>query len=217
MENLFHDWARVARSLKKLPTMKEYSALSQYSVRPLKTRFVSWNFVPGGLKKFAESSGELAEEWKDVLALVNDPREPQPASPLTFAGPFAQTMPGEPTYGTPIHCGALVFAPTNEFGVLFLFGAVADRLGFLVLRVQAAFPDIEALRMVGKDKLQRVRVELEQESRNFLKHGHDPNGCDLIVCWEHNWEECPIPVLELRKEIAKIAGIGKRSGDPVIG
>jgi len=204
MENLFHDWARVARSLKKLPTMKEYGRLGQYSVRPLRTRFVSWNYVPVGLKRFAEASGQLAEEWKDVLALVNDTREPQPASPLTFAGPFAQTMPGQPTYGAPIQCGALVFAPTNEFGVLFLFGAIADRLGFLVLRVQAEFPDIEALRMVGRDKLQRVRVELEQESRNFLKHGHDPNGCDLIVCWEHNWDECPLEVIELRTVIAKI-------------
>jgi hypothetical protein len=210
MENLFHDWARVARRLKKLPTMKEYGALSQYSVRPLKTRFVSWNFVPGGLKRFAEGSG-LAEEWKDVLALVPDAREPQPASPLTFAGPFAQTMPGQPTYGAPIQCGALVFAPTNEFGVLFLFGAIADRLGFLVLRVQPQFPDIEALRMVGRDKLQRVRVELEQESRNFLKHGHDPNGCDLIVCWEHNWEECPLEVIELKTVIAKIAGTDRKN------
>ncbi|HEY2912622.1 MAG TPA: hypothetical protein VGK21_04635 [Candidatus Angelobacter sp.] len=31
MENLFHDWARVARSLKKLPTMKEYGELSHYA------------------------------------------------------------------------------------------------------------------------------------------------------------------------------------------
>jgi hypothetical protein len=73
-----------------------------------------------------------------------------------------------------------------------------------VLRVQAEFPDIEALRMVGRDKLQRVRVELEQESRNFLKHGHDPNGCDLIVCWEHNWDECPLEVIELKSVIRKL-------------
>jgi hypothetical protein len=26
-------------------------------------------------------------------------------------------------------------------------------------------------------------VEFEFESRNFLKHKHDPNGCDVIVCW----------------------------------
>jgi hypothetical protein len=89
--------------------------------------------------------------------------------------------------------------------VFFLFGVIVDWLGFLVLRVQAEFPDIEALRMVGRDKLQRVRVELEQESRNFLKHGHDPNGCDLIVCWEHNWDECPLEVIELKSVIRKLA------------
>jgi hypothetical protein len=32
---------------------------------------------------------------------------------------------------------------------------------------------------------------------------HDPNGCDIIVCWEHNWPECPLEVIELKKEIAK--------------
>jgi hypothetical protein len=203
MERLFRDWARVARSIKKLPTMKEYKELSQYSVRPLKTRFVSWNNVPAGLKRFAEEQG-LAEEWKDVLELVNGAREPRPAGPETFAGPFAQTMPGQPTYGTPIHIGPLVFAPTNEFGVLFLFGAIAEKLGFKVLRVQAGFPDIEALRMVGKDKLQRVRIEVEQESKNFLRHGHDPNGCDLIACWEDNWPEAPVEVIELKKVIGTL-------------
>jgi len=88
--------------------------------------------------------------------------------------------------------------------VLFLFGAIAEKLGFRVLHVQAGFPDIEALRMVGKDKLQRVRIELEQESKNFLRHGHDPNGCDLIVCWEDNWPEAPVEVLELRKVIGTL-------------
>jgi hypothetical protein len=90
--------------------------------------------------------------------------------------------------------------------VLFLFGAIAEKLGFKVLRVQAGFPDIEALRMVEKDKLQRVRIEVEQESKNFLRHGHDPNGCDLIVCWEDNWPEAPVEVLELRKLVTELRG-----------
>jgi hypothetical protein len=29
------------------------------------------------------------------------------------------------------------------------------------------------------------------------------------VCWNHNWDECPLEVVELRREIAKIAGIAK--------
>lgn len=58
--------------------------------------------------------------------------------------------------------------------------------------------------MVGKDKLQRVRIEVEQESKNFLGHGHDPNGCDLIVCWEDNWPEAPVEVIELRKVVSNL-------------
>ena len=37
-----------------------------------------------------------------------------------------------------------------------------------------------------------------------MRHMHDPNGCDIIVCWEHNWPECPLEVIELKKEIAKL-------------
>jgi hypothetical protein len=70
--------------------------------------------------------------------------------------------------------------------------------------VQAEFPDCEALRMVAPNRQQRVRIEFEFESRNFERHGHDPKGCDLIVCWEHNWQECPLQVLELKKVLAEL-------------
>jgi hypothetical protein len=46
--------------------------------------------------------------------------------------------------------------------------------------------------------LQLVRIEFEQESRNFLKHMHLASECDLIVCWKHNWPECPLEVVELK-------------------
>ena len=28
---------------------------------------------------------------------------------------------------------------------------------------------------------------------------HPAAHCDLIVCWTHNWKECPVEVLELSK------------------
>ena len=28
---------------------------------------------------------------------------------------------------------------------------------------------------------------------------HDAEQCDMIVCWKHNWPECPVKVLELSK------------------
>ena len=57
-----------------------------------------------------------------------------------------------------------------------------------------------------EDRCQRVLIEFEYESRNFVRHMHDPGGCDIIVCWRHNWPECPLEVVELRKEVG-------RSGD----
>jgi hypothetical protein len=71
----------------------------------------------------------------------------------------------------------------------------------MVLRVQQGFPDVEALRRAADGVWRWVRIELEFESRNFLLHGHDPKGCDLIVCWTHNWPSCPVEVVELSKII----------------
>ncbi|HZU31200.1 MAG TPA: hypothetical protein VFB79_08805 [Candidatus Angelobacter sp.] len=103
-----------------------------------------------------------------------------------------------PMYGGLMKMGPLVCGPTNELGVILLFGALAEKLGFMVLRVQTEFPDCEAWRVVEKERLQQVRIEFEYESRNFLSHAHDPAGCDLIVCWEDNWPECPVEVVELK-------------------
>lgn len=102
-----------------------------------------------------------------------------------------------PTYGNPIDFHGLRHEPVNEQGVVFLFGMLARELGYLVEAVQAGYPDCEAKRQVAPDKWQRVRIEFEFESRNFRDHGHQPSHCDVIVCWRHNWADCPLEVVEL--------------------
>jgi hypothetical protein len=104
---------------------------------------------------------------------------------------------GEPVYGEPIFHPAMSHAPVNEAGVMVLFGALARDLGFLIMRMQSAFPDCEAMRKLPNGRWQRLLIELEFESRSFKEHLHDGAGCDLIVCWVHNWPECPVPVIEL--------------------
>jgi hypothetical protein len=51
---------------------------------------------------------------------------------------------------------------------------------------------------------QLVYIEFEFESKNFLLHMHEARDCDLIVCWKHNWEDCPLEVLELSKLVDKM-------------
>jgi hypothetical protein len=99
-------------------------------------------------------------------------------------------------------------APINEQGVVFLFGIVAYELGFIVEAVHAGYPDCEAKRRLDADgeRWLKVRIEFEFRSRNFVAHGHDPAACDVIVCWEHDWPDCPLEVVELRRVIDELVG-----------
>ena len=108
-------------------------------------------------------------------------------------------LPERPTYGEPLNFPTLRHEPVKEQGVVLLFGMVAKHLGYVVESVQAGFPDCEAKRQIGPKRWQRVNIEFEFESRNFRDHGHPLTGCDVIVCWRHNWHDCPahIEVLDL--------------------
>jgi hypothetical protein len=138
------------------------------------------------------------------LEVVEAQKKEAKLSPLL---PTPVVMADQPVYGAPITGWPLMFAPTNEAGVLFLFGAMAKPLGFLALRIQTGYPDCEAMRVVRDGLLQRVRIEVEHQSKNFLKHEHKPSGCELIVCWEHNWPECPLEVIELKSAVERLAGV----------
>lgn len=101
-------------------------------------------------------------------------------------------------YGAPLDCGALRHAPLNEQGVVFLFAIMAERLGFAVEAIKNTFPDCEGKRRMKSGAWERVRIEFEFESKNFRRHRHNASDCDLIVCWNHNWPDCPVEVLAMR-------------------
>ncbi|MEM2988122.1 MAG: hypothetical protein QXK26_03675, partial [Candidatus Bathyarchaeia archaeon] len=69
-----------------------------------------------------------------------------------------------------------------------------------------SFPDCEAKRQMDRkgERWQRVRIEFEYLSSDFKRHGHPVEGCDLIVCWKHDWPECPLEVIELSEVIKNL-------------
>jgi hypothetical protein len=107
-------------------------------------------------------------------------------------------------YGDFIHFRGLDHAPVNEQGVIFLFGMICRELGYIVEMLKTGFPDCEAKRQLPSGVWQRVRIEFEFRSRTFCKHAHDPQQCDVIVCWENNWPECPIEVQELKSLLPRL-------------
>lgn len=103
--------------------------------------------------------------------------------------------------GDLINFRGLVCSPVNEQGVVYLFSKVAEDLNMYVEEVRTEFPDCVARRFNGKglgEGVHRVRVPV----LCFQQHGHDPQECDMIVCWEHDWPDCPLEVLELKSVIA---------------
>jgi len=109
---------------------------------------------------------------------------------------------GKRYFGEIINIPGLLHAPVNELGVIYLFALASNRLGYTMEAIQADFPDAIAKRKLpGQKHWESIRIEFEYESSSFKKHGHDSKACDLIVCWEHDWKECPIPVVELRKVV----------------
>ena len=106
-------------------------------------------------------------------------------------------------YGPVLDFRGLRHAPINEQGVVFLFGMLAADLGFVVESVQGGFPDCDAKLRRKDGTYEGVRIEFEFRSSEFVRHKHDPDGCDFIVCWEHDWPDCPLAVIELSKEVRK--------------
>lgn len=210
MDQLFRDWGGVVRRLGKIPTVSEYDRFGKHCAKPFQTRFGGWPQVPTALQVFAEKSG-LAEDWPDVMEVIRAHQERTMGMALTSETRQAWSsrtgvLEDRPIYGAPLVPPPLAHAPTNELGVVYMFGMMAERLKFVVTRMQGDFPDCEAMHEMEPDRWQRLRIEFEYESRNFLKHLkhlHLPSGCDLIVCWIHNWPDCPLPVLELRREVEK--------------
>jgi len=105
--------------------------------------------------------------------------------------------------GEVIDFRGMVYAPLNEAGVVLLFSKVMDDLGV----VYESSPT-KGFDMVGRLKtklgLELNHFEFEYQSSNFKAHGHDPSLVDYLVCWEHDWKDCPkdLEVWEL-KEIIK--------------
>lgn len=216
-ETVLRDWATVARKLKKLPSILEYERAGRFSGKPFQRLYGSWRGTADGFCAFANKHG-LQARWGDVLEMIADGQARSTAATSRTAagtnapaGPATQEkdhgwkkrfrkggiMRDRPVYGPPLLWPELAHAPTNELGVVFVFGMMARRLGFVVHRLQAGFPDCIAMREVAPGVWQRVRIEFEFESRNFKKHKHRRDKCDVIVCWKHNWKDCPLDVVEL--------------------
>ncbi len=206
---LLKNWGEIVRTNRAAPARRAYRRVGKYDPRTLERRFGPWSSLPEVFLNFAKDR----PEWADVVALLPVSVLKQEhgsnnglASPILPKKTRYVPLKDRAIYGNPTHFRSLRHEPVNEQGVVLLFGMLAKELGYLVEAVQTGFPDCEAMRQITPERWQRVRIEFEFESRNFRDHGHPASGCDVIVCWRHNWDDYPkhIEILELSKVIKSL-------------
>ena len=95
----------------------------------------------------------------------------------------------------------IVYDPINEQGVILLFAALCHDLGFMIEGIRSSFPDSLLRRKNSKGTWNSCRAEFEFKSSSFKVHKHDPRQCDLIICWEHDWRDCPVEVVALKEVV----------------
>jgi hypothetical protein len=205
-DDLLAEIIRLTEQLGKRPTERALAAYGKFSARPYRSRWGSW------LKAL-----EVAYARFGVPTVVSIQPNPPNSKQFTLT-PKQSNKPLQITttrssrtnrvrYGEPMDFRGLRHAPVNEQGVVYLFGMVSKELGFLIESVRTAFPDCEGKRCIDeKQQLwEQVLIEFEFRSSNFREHGHNSDGCDVIVCWQHDWQDCPLEVVELRSAIQRLS------------
>jgi hypothetical protein len=198
---LAQEFLKVTTELNRIPTVNQLTRRSEYCKNTFTRKFGSYtNFKRASinhLKKQSHIPIAILSLLKDHLTSIT----PSVSESDTITPPSHST-------GRILGFRAFAFAPTYETEVVSLFGSVAGELGFEIVAQREAFPDCEARRIKDsrRKRYAKCLIEYELRSSDYQKHKHPNKGCDLIVCWEHDWRESPIEVLELRSKIRALPG-----------
>jgi hypothetical protein len=207
-KDLFSEMERVFLVCGGICNRTRFDRLSKYSVDVYKKRFGRWDSV---LTTFRSWLLESNRDFPHINQLPLTHKKPDNSSE-TMGTEKPQRITsweaiGNTTYGSFLNFRGLQHSPLNEQGVVFLFGMICFELGFVVEAIRNEYPDCEAKRCIDRrrDEWERVRIEFEYRSSNFKEHCHDPKRCDVIVCWIHDWKECPLEVVELKSVLEKLS------------
>ena len=211
-EQLLAKYDRLVSKYKKIPTWKQIRYATGMPDSTFKKKFgaTQANTVRAyhaWLKKNKARSRNLkvVEGW---LTAENAPDVSQGSKTTTNGRKLRVSEKTEGrTLGKPLNYENLVYGPANEQGVILLFAILSKQLRYNIEGIWPdSFPDCEATRVERGGKLRRVKIEFEFKSKDFVAHGHDPNACDVVVCWEDNWKNHPpnIEIIDLSAEVAKM-------------
>lgn len=193
-ESLFKEFFRITSEVGHFPLYQELR-LTKYGTGTFERRFGTYsNFKVHALQYGLDHGLVEPNIAKQEMGKPSRQR---------VQGVAYEPLTDRPVLGHRIDFRGLLHAPVNELGVVYLFGILSQELGFVVESIQSGFPDCHGKRKLSKDRWQSIRIEFEFKSSNFISHGHNLTQCDIIICWEHDWTDCPLEVICLKEIVEK--------------
>ena len=187
-DELWEELLRVCTKLDKVPIRRKFDIFSSSNSSSYTKRWGNWQQV---LIKFKEWI-RLNHPSSKFINLIPEKEKIKKANDLKIEilKDFIWPSKKDISYGSPSNFRGLANDPVNELGVILLFGAVCKDLNFSIEAISAGYPDCDGKWLIDKNKnrWEKVSIEFEYRSRDFLSHGHDISKCDVIVCWIHDWK-----------------------------
>lgn len=89
------------------------------------------------------------------------------------------------------------FKPADALGVWTLFcSSTFSRFWTLVELKQTRLKNYSYQAILEWDKV-KYRTYISYASRDYLIAGHHPDDVDLLICWQHNWVDCGVQVINM--------------------
>src|SRR5439155_3173458 len=139
-EDFLKEFHRVASALRAIPAWIRFESRAKISAQTVVRRFGSRANVLQRYRSWLEGN----DPGSPLLPLLRG-KTKQPA-PLAVPAESVSTK--EVLFGAPMDFGRLRHAPTNENGVIYLFGMLSSEFDLIVEAIQSVYPDCEAKRCV---------------------------------------------------------------------
>ncbi len=98
-----------------------------------------------------------------------------------------------------INFRGIEYAPVDTRGVIFIFGLVSEELSYIIESFGTDSFCFSGKRNLSlkNERWESVNIGFALNSRDLKNSGRITKKCELLICWKHEWKECPIEVLEL--------------------
>lgn len=89
------------------------------------------------------------------------------------------------------------FKPVDAMGTWSIFCSLSISRFFTLVEFNQIRLRTNAYQLILQRAGINYRTYISYASRDFVIAGHHPDDVDLLICWQHNWVDCGVQVINM--------------------